>query len=179
MQLYTNRDTRKHTHSLPSEMTHIQYSCLIINYIYHTCIYPSLSKWLDSDIFFFPFLIILILTHVKKISFLFQYNPYLHKYIYGLQKNAFYVTYFMISTSNLYKPCFPDYKTPRSICSLMYNVHAPNIQHTHITPTIHYMISIILHGFTQNPIKLIIVHKLHNTIISTSHHDRVGKIQIY
>ena len=113
------------------------------------------------EYFLFPFRIFLLITQIKKGPLVFLFDPYLHKYIYDLQKSALYVTSFMTSTFKIYKPQLPDYKNPRILCYPMSTVNTPNKQHTCLLPIIHQMLSITLHMSKHHPIK-----NYHNSLLS-------------
>ena len=102
---------------------------------------------------FFPFRIVLLITHFKKMPRLFLFDLYLHKYMYDIQKPAFCATSYMNTTSKLYKHWFPNYINPRVLCSVMSTVHTPTIQNTRLPPIIHLMLSINIHTSTHHSIK--------------------------
>ena len=73
-----------------------------------------------------------------------------------LKNNAFCVTYSMTSTQILHKPHLTYYKNMRALYSLIPTIHTiyiPNIQHSHVPPITHNILSITLHMSTYYPIK--------------------------
>ena len=149
MILYTNHGVITCTHQLPSQMIWIQYWCFIhIHYLHHprpTDHYPNES----SQIFVIylsnnsPYC-----TCQEKLRIILFIHTFTNTYII-----LFYATFYMTSTYKLYKPWLPSYKNIRALYYLLYTVHPPNIQHTHVILIIHYMRSIILHFSTHHPIK--------------------------
>ena len=163
-------------------MTWIQYWHLIhIHYLHQKLTHPPITIQMDSFIYlFFPFLIVLLLSHVNKIPRLFLFYPHLYKYIYDLQKLAFCVTSSMMYTSKLYKPLLLNYKNRNSLSSLMSNVHLPTIQHTRLTTMTHHVLSIHIHtSMYHTPSILITIHDLHMKYTSLFHNFCMGQTQTY
>ena len=125
------------THPLPSSYTYPPIT-----------IQMNLFKYL-----FFPFLILLFLTHIKKILWSSLCDPYLHDYIYDQKSPP--------STSNIPWPPHqyytnPDFLTKNPARSLFYisTVHPPTKQHTRLPRIISNIPSITLHTFTSHLIKI-------------------------
>ena len=158
---YTNHGACTHAHSRTSKITRIRF-CSILKFATHklisSCMHPPITikmNWVNY--LFFPYRTIPLLAHVKKITWLFPF---------WLIPSQIYVYDFKTPTStspiiwcpNKYytKPCLPDYKIPRILCSLLPTVHTIHIhhtQHTHLTPIIHNILSKILHMSNHHPIK--------------------------
>ena len=139
------------THPLPSSYTYPPIT-----------IQMNLFKYL-----FFPFLILLFLTHIKKILWSSLCDPYLHDYIYDQKSPP--------STSNIPWPPHqyytnPDFLTKNPARSLFYisTVHPPTKQHTRLPPIISNIPSITLHTSTSHLIK--IHHNSQTFIIETYLH---------
>ena len=95
---------------------------------------PPITLWNEYiQILLFPFWIIIILGHVNKIP---RILPiwYIPSQIHiWLQNNHVFVTYYLTSTSLLHKPHLHEYKIPRVLCHLLFDIHILTTQ----KPTFH------------------------------------------
>ena len=138
---YTNNDTITRTHSLPSEMTQINYRSILTFITHpllssHTHMYPSLSKLLDSTIrsfpieslFFFP-------TSIEDCAYYYLIHPFTNISM-NTKLSLIRHLYVDVQINNTQKPILPNTKYC-TFFSPYYPMYTPYTSLIYNMPTFH------------------------------------------
>ena len=130
------------------ESINVQYLILLhIHYFCHTCTNPSLSKLFKSTICSLPIKSFIFLSMpIKYRAYYYLIHPFINIYIIAklrLLRHLFYNVH--INTTQ--NQALPTTQPP------VHTIHISTIQHTHLPPIIHNILSINLHMSTHHTIK--------------------------
>ena len=153
-------------------MNQIQYSFSIIHYFHHAHTHPSITKWIESKICSFPFKYYFSNPRQEKTALIpIWYTP---SRLHIWSQNPPPVSPILWRLHQTYtNPAFPNVKTHAFFfpwCQL-YTLLLCNIFHPQYTTCL-LLSYISLH---TTPSKLITIHNLHQTSISSSHHEWLGQ----
>ena len=106
--------------------------------------HPSLSKWLDSNIYSFHFKSFFFSPKSRKYR---AYSYLIHTFTNTSMITKTFLLHHLFYDVHIksFKPHLNKYKNSHSLSSLMSDIHPHTIKHTRPTPIIHHMLSIHIH----------------------------------